>query len=519
MIKKFNKAKGFTLVEVLLVIVIIAALSAIVIIAINPGKQIEDALNMQRKADLNALESAVNQYMIENRGQTPPGVDENLRMLGTGVGDCNFDCGAMGQTHSECLDLKDFLVPTFIADMPIDPMGTSEISKYAIFEESKGRISVVSCLLEKGEDEVPEEIPLPISFWSFDENEGCTTQDLYGNNDGTLDPDCPSNSPLWVEGINNSGLYFDGTNKRVSVQNSPNLNPTDELTISAWLKWDIPPNTGQNWTAIFNKSVDSQYRLQHNHNNSLFEFGIRTSEGGRWITSTTNPSEGVWYHVVGTYNGEELRIYVNGSLENSTNWSGTINTFPTPLVLGNRAIGDRGFNGILDEMGIWDKALSAEEVSSLYLNGLTHTETPEEEIVNKAVKAENFTANRTDWGSPQNLVDTAPLSDIWRLDDGGDNLSDWVKYDMEEPTSVSSYELTVNGGDPSRSPKKWEFQGSNDNFDTHEVLDLQENIVNWEAETPQYFELSETANYRYYRIFIYESNHPSRTSLARVKIF
>ncbi len=210
----------------------------------------------------------------------------------------------------------------------------------------------------------------PLGYWPLDENEGCIAFDLYGDNDGVLDPDCPQNSPEWIEGKINSALYFDGTNRRVSVADSPELNPVDALTLTAWVKWDIEPNEGNDWATIINKNVDSQYRLQHDRTNDFFEFAIRTSSGGRWIWSTTSPQEGDWHHVAGTYDGEEMRIYIDGTLENAQSWSGEINASTNPLIFGNRAVGDRGFHGIIDEIGIWERALSEEEINDLYLAGL-----------------------------------------------------------------------------------------------------------------------------------------------------
>lgn len=104
--------KGFTLVEVLLVVVIIAILAAIVIVAINPGRQISQANNTQRRSDVNSILSAVNQFAIDNRGTLPAGIPTDAAAA---IGNAGVDiCGD--------------LVPTYIAEMPFDP--TAENAAY-----------------------------------------------------------------------------------------------------------------------------------------------------------------------------------------------------------------------------------------------------------------------------------------------------------------------------------------------------------------------------------------------------
>lgn len=101
--------KGFTLVEVLLVIVIIAILAAIVIVAINPGRQLSQANNTQRSSDIKSILDAVSEYAIDNRGAIPSAVTGTLTTIGSGTGQIDI-----------CADL----VPRYIAEMPYDPTAT-----------------------------------------------------------------------------------------------------------------------------------------------------------------------------------------------------------------------------------------------------------------------------------------------------------------------------------------------------------------------------------------------------------
>lgn len=89
-----------------MVIVIIAILAGIVIIAINPGRQIASANNAQRSSDVSAVLSAVLQYSIENRGALPAGITAAALPISSAAG---------------AADICALLVPTYISAMPFDP--------------------------------------------------------------------------------------------------------------------------------------------------------------------------------------------------------------------------------------------------------------------------------------------------------------------------------------------------------------------------------------------------------------
>lgn len=175
------------------------------------------------------------------------------------------------------------------------------------------------------------------------------------------------NNASWVNGKFDNALEFNGLNSHLGIANSASLNPS-EITIAAWVKWQTDPSTGNNWASIVNKNVDSQYRLHHNRLNTAFEFAIRTNNGGRWVISETEPVEGIWYFVVGTYDGSELKIYIDGELEGTTSHSGPINSSNTWLAIGQRTSGDRQFEGLIDKVQIYNKALGDEEINLLYNN-------------------------------------------------------------------------------------------------------------------------------------------------------
>ncbi len=140
--------RGFTLLEILLVVAAIAILAGIVIVALNPNKQLGETRNAQRSSDVNALLNAVYQYAIDNNGALPTGVDSvytSAQVLGTATTGCDTTCTAT-TTLASCVDISASLVPTYIVGLPFDPStGSASNTDYYIEKNSNGRVTVGSC--------------------------------------------------------------------------------------------------------------------------------------------------------------------------------------------------------------------------------------------------------------------------------------------------------------------------------------------------------------------------------------
>ncbi len=110
--------RGFTLIEVLVVIGIIAILAGIVVVAINPARQFAQANNSQRWSNVNAILNAVHQYGVDNRGAFPLGLASTT--AATEV--CRTGIASTTCTTAGFVDLS-MLVPTYVVSIPSDPRG------------------------------------------------------------------------------------------------------------------------------------------------------------------------------------------------------------------------------------------------------------------------------------------------------------------------------------------------------------------------------------------------------------
>jgi hypothetical protein len=161
--------------------------------------------------------------------------------------------------------------------------------------------------------------------------------------------------------VSNKGaaLNFDGIDDNVDLGTSitSSLTNSTAMTVEAWVY--STTNTGIG-AIVTNHQNSTQFALRRNANNYEFLVGFATYI----ITSTATVNLNTWQHVVGVFNGTSISIYVDGTLSGTTSFSAySLQTSSTPVKMGVDAFGEQ-FQGSLDEVRIWNRALCPNEIQS-----------------------------------------------------------------------------------------------------------------------------------------------------------
>ena len=203
---------------------------------------------------------------------------------------------------------------------------------------------------------------------------------------------------------------FDGEDSGIFLGSGLDFDFGNELTVMAWVRWSTDPALGTSFANIIS-AIDpadgggdlGQFWLQHatvdGTNNRFFEFAVRNDSGARrLIRSTTEPQSGIWYHLTGVYDGQRVRIFVNGQEEIGTgfaNLSGPVSaTHPgVQSYIGRWAHtpgNARRFTGKIDEVRVFDTALDNSEI-----NDWMNTRHPCEEQPLNHIRIEHSSAGLT----------------------------------------------------------------------------------------------------------------------------
>jgi len=217
-----------------------------------------------------------------------------------------------------------------------------------------------------------------VGYWSMNEGTGSYADDSSGNkNTGTL-----TNGPTWVDGKRGKALSFDGVDDLVDAGSQIILDDIGARTISAWIR----PNTlGESSTGrIIHKSTSSSedpssgwfWRLVNNSGVNAMELRIARASGDMVARSSTGVSFGAWQHVVVTWDGSTLAsidFYINGVATGET-FTGTgggafVSDADDSFIIGNNPGLGRTFDGLIDDVRVYNRALSAAEIQALYKSG------------------------------------------------------------------------------------------------------------------------------------------------------
>ena len=209
----------------------------------------------------------------------------------------------------------------------------------------------------------------PIAHWKFDEGEGSIAYDSAGDNDGTI------YGAVWTTGQIDGALSFDGDRDYVMVGDQNSLEP-QEFTLSFWAKLNNPSASLQGGIAkgyVFGSGTEYSYQFKF-HNGQAYAAVTNTSNIG--FNSVTPIGDSDWHMWSMTVGNNNISIYKDGVLNNSIEYTGTIDYIKSHnnFVIGARDDGSFAFNGVIDDVSIYDRVLSADQIQQLYLSGLSSYE-------------------------------------------------------------------------------------------------------------------------------------------------
>ena len=213
-----------------------------------------------------------------------------------------------------------------------------------------------------------------IRYWNFDEGIGTTIIDSAGFDTGTI-----SGNPQWTSdtpSLTFSDPYamnFDGADDHITGLGI--TLPSNAVSVAAWIKpenWGLSSSPNSyisnilcsegGGTASFCFRLGSKGQYTYRDNIALM---ISQSNSANDYESTTDLSLNTWTHVAAVFNGSTVKFYVNGSLTNTQSASVTMDTATTGFVIGSSNNNERYFDGSLDELRVYDRAISDDEVAQL----------------------------------------------------------------------------------------------------------------------------------------------------------
>ena len=225
-------------------------------------------------------------------------------------------------------------------------------------------------LMLTGQSYAKFDLKSAVAIWLFDEGEGDEVKDFTGNgNDGKL-----MNGPKWVDGKFGKALNFDGQDDYVEINNPVNLVDPD-FAIGLWVK---PGNTQKMYADILSNHGGAAglvgYCFEQFENNTI-QFYTTFGVGGGFLeqkVALTQLTDGVWQHFISVRQGTTLTHYVNGKeTASGTTPKGPVTESPKNLWIANWSVeSGRQFNGIIDELVIFNDALSIDDIKTIMNKGV-----------------------------------------------------------------------------------------------------------------------------------------------------
>lgn len=201
-----------------------------------------------------------------------------------------------------------------------------------------------------------------VGWWKFDETEGTTAKDSSGgNHNGTLNGDAK-----WAQGKIGGAVELDGKSAFVQIADKSAFDIGGQVTIACWVNIRSVP---AEYAAIVTKG-DGSWRLSTAQRERKFHCSVN-NYNSIILDGSTMVGANEWHHVAMVYNGDEIRIYVDGKLDATKPWKGGIAKNDFDVLIGENAEQKgRFFDGLIDDVRIYNYALGESDIMALYNEGV-----------------------------------------------------------------------------------------------------------------------------------------------------
>lgn len=196
-----------------------------------------------------------------------------------------------------------------------------------------------------------------VALYSFENN----VNDSSGNGlNGTI-----SGNPMYADGISGMAMSLDGVNDYINLGNNPMFDITEQITLTAWVNTN---DSGDGQHNPYISKGDTAYAIKHASGNTI-QFFIYDEDWYSANYSVNDSFNGDWHFVAGTYDGAEVKLYVDGSLAGTVAHEGTIGVQTFNVAIGtNTEAEGRFYWGLIDEARIYNRALTINEITYLVDN-------------------------------------------------------------------------------------------------------------------------------------------------------
>ena len=363
-----TNSHGFTLLEILLVVGIIAILAGIVIVAINPARQLAQARNTERRSDIKQIKSAMEQFYID-KGYYPASTTLSATTTLLEVCDTGASSSPTGITCTGKLNLSE-LVPVYITAIPKDPQATTTNSAgYKVAKDASNKLITTAPQAELSVFiAIGTSTPSAyngtlgnglILHYKMNDTSGTTVVDTKGN-DGTASRNL---SNMATSGLASNAFSF---NKSQSDKITTSFQPSSgsgSFSVSFWMKSPQLSSSQEYFALAWGNVVQYQgigFGWEYQSSKIIFD---KWGAGTDSLRTTSRMDDGSWHHVVGTYNGTTAQLFVDNVSIGTKTWPLNIQT--NSLIIGDRPTYSGFYSGLLDDLRFYNRVLTTGEIAEL----------------------------------------------------------------------------------------------------------------------------------------------------------